>query len=166
MRFIYRTHCKTGRVGFHPPKNRCAAVRYNIPQKNRWNLTVNNKICLAFINTIYLKKSLKIIYFFSYIDIIVNVIGCDTVYISISSSFSPLSYKGGANFGFAPPLSFTHIFRRPRRIFCQFPPQKRPHITLQIRHAAAVANRAESSDKTIGRASPFAFMPAKYTAEI
>lgn len=39
--------------------------------------------------------------------IIVNVIGCETVYILISSSFSPLSYKGGANFGFAPPLSFV-----------------------------------------------------------
>lgn len=41
--------------------------------------------------------------------IIVNVIGCETVYILISSSFSPLSYKGGANFGFAPPLSLFMI---------------------------------------------------------
>lgn len=37
-------------------------------------------------------------------DIIVNVIGCETVYILISSSFSPLSYKGDANFVFAPSL--------------------------------------------------------------
>ena len=36
--------------------------------------------------------------------IIVNVIGCETVYILISSSFSPLSYKGDANFVFAPSL--------------------------------------------------------------
>lgn len=98
--------------------------------------------------------------------IMVNVIGCETVYISISSSFSPLSYKGGANFGFAPPLSFTHIFPPSAAYFSQISAKKRPHITLQIRHAAAVAAKADISDKTIGRASPFAFMPAKYTAEI
>ena len=69
----------------------------------------------------------------------------------ITYTFSPLSYRGGADSGL-------------RRFF--FSSQKFLYIILQIRQATTVDKRVDIRTITIGIASFLTLSPAKYTAEM
>ena len=84
--------------------------------------------------------------------IIVNVIGCETVYILNLLIIFPLIIQRRRKPRFASSLSL-------RGVFLQI------HIILHSAHASTAANSELKSDMAIGISSPLHLTLAKYTAE-